>query len=131
MKKSTDAVDKHVGARIRMRRMIVGLSQDRLGKSLDVSFQQVQKYEKGHSKIGASQLSQMAKALGVPVDYFFQGTPVSLHESVGFQDTTSGKYVAEFLATNEGVQLNQAFQKIKNQKVRRKLIDLMNSLASE
>src|ERR671914_1569018 len=74
-KKAPNPIDRHVGSRVRMRRMIVGMSQEKLGESLGLTFQQVQKYEKGTNRIGASRLQQISKVLGVPIEFFFEGAP--------------------------------------------------------
>ena len=130
MKKSPDDLDRHVGARIKMRRMLTGMSQDKLGGHLGVTFQQVQKYEKGANRIGASRLSQIGKALGVPVEFFFEGSPMTANTSfTGFEDADVGHNVTVFLSSSEGIQLNQAFAKIRSQRVRRKLVDLVAAFA--
>ena len=77
MNKTPNPIDRHVGARVRMRRLMVGLSQSKLAESLDVTFQQVQKYEKGANRIGASRLQQLARVLDVPPAFFFDGAPAS------------------------------------------------------
>src|ERR1700749_4595042 len=74
-KKAPNPTDKHVGARVRMRRMMLGMSQEKLGDSLGLTFQQVQKYEKGTNRIGASRLQQISQILQVPVSFFFEGAP--------------------------------------------------------
>jgi transcriptional regulator with XRE-family HTH domain len=73
--KNPNPIDRHVGSRVRMRRMIVGMSQEKLGEALEVTFQQVQKYEKGTNRMRASRLQQIAKVLGVPIEFFFEGAP--------------------------------------------------------
>ena len=128
--KSPNPIDKHVGARVRMRRLLVGMSQEKLGTALGITFQQIQKYEKGTNRIGASRLQQIGEVLGVPVSYFFedaQGEALA----PGFSDNRSGDYVADFLATSEGLQLTKSFMKVKDPKVRRRIVDLVSSLAAE
>lgn len=125
--KAPNPIDKHVGARVRMRRLLIGMSQEKLGTALGITFQQIQKYEKGANRIGASRLQQMSEVLGVPVSYFFedaQGEALS----PGFSDK-KGDYVADFLATSEGLQLTKSFMKVKDPKVRRRIVDLVSSLA--
>ncbi len=129
MNKSPNPIDTHVGARVRMRRLIVGLSQGKLGKALDVTFQQVQKYEKGTNRIGASRLQQLARVLEVPPAFFFEGAPASGDAISGFAEPESNAYVVDFLSTSEGLQLNRAFAAIKDAKVRKKILDLVESLA--
>ena len=77
VKKAPNPIDKHVGSRVRMRRMMLGMSQEKLGDALDLTFQQVQKYEKGTNRIGASRLQQISHILQVPVAFFFEGAPAS------------------------------------------------------
>jgi transcriptional regulator with XRE-family HTH domain len=133
VKKPPNPVDRHVGSRVRMRRVLVGLSQEKLGESLGLTFQQVQKYEKGTNRIGASRLQQMSRILGVPVEYFFEGAPQTIERtaSSGFEDNGETAYVADFLATNEGIQLNKAFVRIKDAKLRRRVVELVTAIAGE
>ncbi len=133
VKKSPDPVDKHVGTRVRMRRMLVGMSQEKLGEALGLTFQQVQKYEKGSNRIGASRLQQIAQILKVPVDFFFEGAPHSGDAFLqrGFAETPGSSYEADFLSTSEGIQLSRAFMRIADPAVRRKIIDLVVALAGE
>lgn len=126
--KSPNPIDKHVGARVRMRRMMIGMSQERLGDSLGITFQQVQKYEKGTNRIGASRLQQISKTLGVPVAFFFEGAP-NLDEPEGMTEGASPPYVAEFLSTSEGLALTRAFTKIRDGRVRRRIVELVETLA--
>ncbi|MGO9740738.1 MAG: helix-turn-helix domain-containing protein [Roseiarcus sp.] len=130
MNKSPNPIDKHVGARVRMRRLMVGMSQGKLGDALDVTFQQVQKYEKGANRIGASRLQQLARVLDVPPSYFFEGAPMGDATAAGFAEPEGNSYVVDFLSTNEGLQLNRAFAAIKDPKVRKKILDLVQSLAA-
>src|SRR5580692_2144204 len=133
MIKAPNPIDKHVGARVRMRRLILGMSQGKLGDALDVTFQQVQKYEKGANRIGASRLQQLARVLEVPPAYFFEGAPAGDGGTViaaGFAEPDGNSYVVDFLSTNEGLQLNRAFAAIKDPKVRKKILDLVQSLAA-
>lgn len=129
LKKVPNPIDRHVGSRVRMRRMLAGVSQEKLGEALGLTFQQVQKYEKGTNRISASRLQQIAKMLGVPVAFFFDGAPTDDSVEGGFADSASTTYVADFLATSEGVQLTKAFVRIKSPRVRRRLVDLVESLA--
>src|SRR5688572_2571155 len=100
-KKAPNPTDKHVGARVRMRRMMLGMSQEKLGDALGLTFQQVQKYEKGANRIGASRLQQIAHILQVPVAFFFEGAPnVPGQQTSGTGEAPSPAYVADFLATS-------------------------------
>ncbi len=126
--KSPNPVDIQVGARVRMRRMLVGLSQEKLGERVGLTFQQIQKYEKGTNRISASRMQQISEALSVPVSYFFEGSRSTSEE--GFAEK-SAPFIADFLGTSEGLQLNKAFLRVKDPKVRRKIVDLVRSLADE
>src|SRR6201991_2394823 len=109
-KKAPNPTDKHVGSRVRMRRMMLGMSQEKLGDALGLTFQQVQKYEKGANRIGASRLQQMSDILQVPISFFFEGAPQQAGDpSGGFADSPSPAYVADFLATSDGLALTKAF----------------------
>jgi transcriptional regulator with XRE-family HTH domain len=129
-KKAPNPIDRHVGSRVRMRRMLVGMSQEKLGEALGLTFQQVQKYEKGTNRIGASRLHRIASVLGVPVEFFYEGAPLGGATPTGFAESSS-TYVSDFLSTSEGVQLVKAFLAIKDPKVRRKVVELMAALASD
>ncbi|MGE7471628.1 helix-turn-helix domain-containing protein [Bosea sp. NPDC003192] len=131
LKKLPNPIDRHVGSRVRMQRMLAGISQEKLGEALGLTFQQVQKYEKGTNRISASRLQQISKMLGVPVSFFFEGAPAGETTGGGFADAASTTYVADFLSTSEGVQLSKAFVRIKNPRVRRRVIDLVEALADE
>ncbi|WP_428032302.1 helix-turn-helix domain-containing protein [Ancylobacter sp.] len=128
-KKSPNPVDKFVGSRVRMRRMMVGMSQEKLGESLGITFQQIQKYEKGTNRIGASRLQNISQVLGVSVSFFFDGAPTMGGEVAGFAEDASPAYVADFLASSEGLALTRAFLKITDGKVRRRIVDLVEALA--
>jgi transcriptional regulator with XRE-family HTH domain len=130
-KKAPNPIDKHVGSRVRMRRMMLGMSQEKLGDALDLTFQQVQKYEKGTNRIGASRLQHIAHILQVSVSFFFEGAPhVSGHHG-GMGEAPSPAYVSDFLATSDGLSLTKAFMRIKNSKLRRRIVDLVEQIAGE
>lgn len=131
LKKVPNPIDRHVGSRVRMRRMLAGVSQEKLGDALGLTFQQVQKYEKGSNRISASRLQQIAKMLDVPVSFFFDGAPTGDMPMGGFSDAASSAYVSDFMSSSEGVQLTKAFVRIKSPKVRRRIIELVESLAEE
>jgi transcriptional regulator with XRE-family HTH domain len=128
--KAPNPIDKHVGSRVRMRRLLVGMSQEKLGTALGITFQQIQKYEKGTNRIGASRLQQISGVLGVAVSYFFEDAQGEAMTTSGFADKKSD-YVADFLATSEGLQLTKSFMKVKDPKVRRRIVDLVVSIADE
>lgn len=128
MKKSPNPTDKHVGARVRMRRMMLGMSQEKLGDALDLTFQQVQKYEKGTNRIGASRLQQIAGALQVPVSFFFEELPIS-PASFNANGVTVPSFVDEFVTTSDGISIARCFTKISDPKVRRRIVDLIEQIA--
>src|SRR5579862_7073067 len=99
-KKAPKPIDKHVGSRVRMRRMILGMSQEKLGRALSLTFQQVQKYEKGINRIGASRLQQISRILQVPVSFFFESAPLPIGVEAEFDSAPSPAYVADFLASS-------------------------------
>jgi transcriptional regulator with XRE-family HTH domain len=130
MIKVPNPIDKHVGARVRMRRLMVGMSQGKLGEALDVTFQQVQKYEKGANRIGASRLQQLARVLEVPPAFFFDGAPSGDGTAAGFAESNGSSHSVDFVLTSEGLQLNRAFAAIRDPKVRKRILDLVESLSS-
>jgi transcriptional regulator with XRE-family HTH domain len=129
-KKAPNPTDKHVGARVRMRRMMLNMSQEKLGDALGLTFQQVQKYEKGANRIGASRLQQIAHILQVPVSFFFDGAPHAAgQQPSGLSEAPSPAYVSDFLATSDGLALTKAFMGIKDAKLRRRIVDLVEQIA--
>jgi transcriptional regulator with XRE-family HTH domain len=129
MIKPTNPIDRHVGARLKMRRVVVGLSQSKLGEAPNITFQQIQKYEKGSNRIGASRLQELARVLKVPPAYFFEGAPVGAAPSVGFAEDDPSAPITDFLSTSEGLQLNRSFAAIRDPKVRKRIIELVSLLA--
>ncbi len=119
-------IDTHVGNRIRVRRSFLKLSQEKLGERLGVSFQQIQKYEKGVNRIGAGQLFEIAKFLGVEPNFFFEGLPAA---DGGFSERQSVIQTVGIEDTVEGLALNHAFARIKSQKIRKKVIALVAAIA--
>jgi transcriptional regulator with XRE-family HTH domain len=125
-------IDKHVGSRVRMRRMMLAMSQEKLSEALGVTFQQIQKYEKGTNRISASRLQQSADMLQVPVAFFFEDAP----NVPGAAPQVTGKapspaYVTEFLATSDGIRLTKAFMRIENAMLRRRIVGLVQEVAQE
>jgi transcriptional regulator with XRE-family HTH domain len=135
--KAPNPVDKYVGSRVRMRRIMLGMSQEKLGEALGLTFQQVQKYEKGANRIGASRLQQISRTLDVPPAFFFEGAPSfetatgAPPSRLGVAEDANTSYVLDFLSTAEGQQLNMAFARIHDPKVRRRIIDLVAALVAE
>jgi transcriptional regulator with XRE-family HTH domain len=126
MTKKANPIDGQVGNRVRIRRMLIGMSQEKLGDHLGLTFQQVQKYEKGINRIGAGRLFEIARILDVPIDFFYDGVGTP---SDGLGEARAP--VMEFVSSTEGLQLSLAFMKIKDPKVRKRVLDLVKSLAEE
>jgi transcriptional regulator with XRE-family HTH domain len=119
-------VDRHVGLHIRMRRKALGISQERLAESLGLTFQQVQKYERGANRVSASKLWEIARALRTNVAYFYEGLESEDEETTrGF----IGANAQEFLLTPEGMELAATFPRVRRQGVRRKVLDLVRAMA--
>jgi transcriptional regulator with XRE-family HTH domain len=131
-KKKPNPTDLHVGSRIRLRRNLLGMSQEKLGERLGITFQQIQKYEKGTNRVGASRLQAIATILGVPVSFFFEAAPGG---EAGAADRHSADMwsasAIEFCTSAEGLQLNRAFMRVRDGRVRRRIIELVKSLASD
>lgn len=131
-RKGPNPVDIHVGSRVRLRRMLVGLSQEKLGDSMGLTFQQIQKYEKGVNRIGASRLFKLSQVLDVPVQFFFEGMPSDSAEearpAMGLSDGGNEAFLYEFLNTRDGLELNRAFIKVSDPAVRKSVIELVRSL---
>jgi transcriptional regulator with XRE-family HTH domain len=128
-KKQANPIDIQVGNRVRIRRMLIGMSQERLGSLLGLTFQQVQKYEKGVNRIGAGRLFEVSRILNVPVDFFYEGVN-TVSSQPGASEPESAP-VMEFVSSGEGLQLSLAFMKIRDAKVRKRVLDLVKSLAEE
>jgi len=137
-----DPIDIYVGSRLRMRRNLVGLSQEQLGKALGLTFQQIQKYERGINRMGSSRLFQISKTLAVPVAYFFEEIPESLTLSnqPGFADdeqkpltTPSSEKQNDYdiLRRRETLELIRAYYRIQDNKQRRKVYELIRSMSDE
>jgi transcriptional regulator with XRE-family HTH domain len=130
-KKAPNPIDKHVGSRVRMRRMMLSMSQEKLGDALGLTFQQVQKYEKGTNRIGASRLQQISLILQVPVAFFFEGAPTLNPQQTEIGDAPSPTYVSDFLATSDGLALTKAFMRIKEPRLRRRIVDLVEEISGD
>jgi transcriptional regulator with XRE-family HTH domain len=127
-KKSPDPIDKHAGSRVRMRRTMLGMSQTGLGDAIGLTFQQVQKYEKGTNRMSASRLQQIADTLKVPVTFFFEEAP-GHRKADG--SAPSPSYVSEFLATRDGLALARAFTRLPDKKLRHSVVKLVEVIAGE
>jgi transcriptional regulator with XRE-family HTH domain len=130
-KKAPNPIDRHVGARVRMRRMMLRMSQEKLGDSLGLTFQQVQKYEKGANRIGASRLQQIAHILQVPVSFFFEGAPAVPGQHLSAKEAPSPAYVSDFLSSSDGLALAAAFTKIRSSRLRHSIVALVEQIAPE
>lgn len=129
-KKAPNPTDKHVGSRVRMRRMMLDMSQTELGNSIGLTFQQVQKYEKGTNRIGAGRLQQIAHILRVPVSFFFEGSPSEAGAAGQIEQAPLPSYVTDFLATSDGLALTKAFMQIKDVNLRRRIVSLVQEITS-
>ena len=127
-------VDIHVGSRVRLRRTLLGLSQEKLGDAVGLTFQQIQKYERGANRIGASRLFQLSNILDVPIMFFFDEMPRGLKTAEaqvirGLQELEQKTLELDPLARRETLELVRAYYKIANPKVRKRLFELTKSLA--
>ena len=129
-------IDVHVGSRIRLRRTLLGMSQERLGEALGLTFQQVQKYERGVNRVGASRLFDLSRVLDVPISFFFDDMPDSLAGAVasqpgkrlsGFAETQEG-FADDALNRRETLELVRAYYRITDPAVRKRVFDLIKSM---
>ena len=121
----------HVGSRVRMRRLMLGISQGELADALDLSFQQVQKYEKGTNRIGASRLEHISRFLQVPVAFFFEGASDASAVATSEKDARSLALMDDFVSSPEGLRLVQSFTLIVDADVRRRIVDLVQAIGSK
>jgi len=128
-KKQPDPLDIKVGSKVRALRLERQMSQEKLGDALGLTFQQVQKYEKGTNRVGASRLQQISEILQVPVSFLFEGGPSGIASAGGFSEGTSPAYVSDFLATSEGLALTRAFTRISDAKLRRSIVEMVEQIA--
>jgi transcriptional regulator with XRE-family HTH domain len=128
--KAPNPLDNYVVSRVRMRRIMLGMSQEKLGEALGLTFQQVQKYEKGTNRVGASRIQQISEILQVPVSFLFEGGPGGTVNADGFGEAPSPAYVSDFLATSEGLALTRAFTRITDAKLRRSIVDMVEQIAA-
>jgi transcriptional regulator with XRE-family HTH domain len=135
--KRPNSMDAHVGSRVRLRRMMMGMSQEKLGEQMGLTFQQIQKYERGINRVSASRLWELAKVLGVSVQFFFDELAFEQDPSTrpdgqpGFAETQAESTIVEFLGSRDGLELNRAFVRIKDARARRSIVELVRSLASD
>ena len=129
--RSPNPVDLHVGGRIRMKRKVLGVSQERLAEALGLTFQQVQKYERGANRVSASKLYEIARFLQAPISYFFEGLADPTVESTGDDSEGPEQFVHDFLMTPEGLELAATFPKIRKGRIRRRVLELVRTLSGE
>lgn len=125
--RAASSVDVHVGTRIRLRRKTMKMSQEQLGEQLGITFQQVQKYERGTNRVGASRLWGISKVLQVPVQYFYDGLPDGVEEG----ENSEPPEIYKFINSSDGVALAMAVSQIQNKSVRRQILELARSLAAQ
>lgn len=131
VKKVPNPTDKYVGSRVRMRRLMLEMSQTELADAIELTFQQVQKYEKGTNRMGASRLMQIAKVLRVPVSFFFEDMPNISSMPKGTATAPSTEYISDFISSSDGLALTKAFMQIKNAKLRRCVVNLVEQIADD
>jgi transcriptional regulator with XRE-family HTH domain len=129
IKKSPNPTDNHVGGQVRMRRLTLGMSQSKLAEAVGLTFQQIQKYEKGSNRISASRLQQFVNILGVPVPFFFEGAPNASSQRNAKAADPSITYVSKFISSSDGLALIKAFMQIKDAKLRRGIAKLVEQIA--
>ena len=129
--KVMNPTDKYVGSRVRMRRLMLGMSQGTLADQLGLTFQQVQKYEKGTNRISASRLQQMCQILQVPVPFFFDGAPHIAGQVGKGVEAPLPAYIPDFLATSDGLALVKAFMQINHSELRRSIVRLVEAIVGD
>lgn len=120
-------IDIHVGARIRTQRKLTGMSQTQLANQLGITFQQVQKYEKGTNRVGSSRLARIAEVLGVQISFFFENDPSFAGKD--FDPLVDADPIFGFINTKDGLELNKAFVAIKDDRIRRSIIKMAETVA--
>jgi len=130
-KKAPNAIDQHVGSRVRMRRLMLAMSQEKLGDALGLTFQQVQKYEKGANRIGASRLQQISHILQVPVAFFFEGAPNAAAPHGPHGSALSTAQIDDFISDADGLRLIGAFMRIDNAALRRRIVMLVQEIVGD
>jgi transcriptional regulator with XRE-family HTH domain len=129
--RTPNPVDLHVGARVRMRRRLAGVSQEKLADALGLTFQQVQKYERGANRVSASKLYEIAAALQTPVAFFFEGLADPALVNGGAEAVGGDQFVHEFLMTAEGLELAGLFPRLRRGPLRRRILDLVRAIVED
>jgi transcriptional regulator with XRE-family HTH domain len=122
-------IEKYVGSRVRMRRMMLSMSQEKLAGALGISYPQLQKYEKGTNRISAGRLERLSYVLQVPVSFFFEGAPPLHSHQESTVEAPFPSYVSDFLTTADGLSLTKAFMRIKESELRRQIVRLVEEIA--
>src|SRR6266576_273978 len=130
-KKTPNPTDQHVGSRVRMRRMMLSMSQEKLGAALGLTFQQVQKYEKGANRIGAGRLQQLSHILQVPVEFFFEGLPNASAPHGSNGSALSMAQIDDFVSDLDGLRLIRAFMRIDDAAMRRRIVVLVQEIGGD
>ena len=133
MENGPNPIDIHVGKRVRARRTLMGLSQSKLGKAIDTTFQQVQKYERGMNRISSSRLYQIAEVLDVPIPYFFDDLPadISGRQTPGLSDMAPTPFEGDQMANQEALKLVRAYYRIQSPRLRQRLRELVKALSTQ
>src|SRR5262249_11666350 len=130
-KQAPNPTDQHVGARVRMRRKMLAMSQEKLAAALGLTFQQVQKYERGANRIGASRLQHLSNILQVPVSFFFEGAPNASAPHGSNGSALSMAQIDDFVSDLDGLRLIRAFMRIDNVALRRRIVMLVQEIAGD
>src|SRR5215469_10991647 len=130
-KKAPNPIDQHVGSRVRMRRLMLAMSQEKLGAALNLTFQQVQKYEKGTNRIGAGRLQQLSHVLQVPVEFFFEGAPNTSAPHGSNKSELWMAQIDDFVSGSDGLRLIEAFMRIDNAALRRRIVMLVQEITGD
>ncbi|HMK70016.1 MAG TPA: helix-turn-helix domain-containing protein [Xanthobacteraceae bacterium] len=129
MSRNPSSTDAHVGKRLRMRRLMLRMSQEMLADALGVTFQQVQKYEKGINRISAGRLRDISRIVGLPIQFFFEGLPETKAETKGSRDALQA-LASDFLASSDGIAIAKTFNQIKSRAIRRSIVQVIKSIAA-
>lgn len=130
MAANPDPIDIHVGSRVRLRRTLLGMSQEKLGDALGLTFQQIQKYERGANRIGSSRLFKLSQILDVPVSFFFDDMPEAIEKATsGLSEAPTEPFEADQLSKRETLELVRAYYRIDEQKVRKRMFELVKAIA--
>jgi transcriptional regulator with XRE-family HTH domain len=138
LKHGPNPIDVHVGSRVRLRRTLMGMSQEKLGNEIGLTFQQVQKYERGANRVGASRLYQLSRVLNVPVSFFFEELPdmvskaalVAAGTAMGFAENEQAEFEHDPMARRETLELVRAYYRITDPKVRKRVFELTKAMAN-